>query len=308
MVEPPGLPACDQSNQTTGKRESHDIRCLGRDVKDRLSPFGTVSLSVGTITRLLSPAMSRLSDETAPLLDGRQRHHHDRQNPELSPKPPKPLDPACDPLGRRPSPCGSSSAPASSSSSSTSDRVTSRSTVPDVACIDAVSSQLTTLECAWLFAAIFLVGCAYSLESQVLSTYQPYATSSFSLHSYLSTINLLRSVVAVAFQPAAAKVANVFGRFEVILLSTVCYVLDMAIESTASSVYVFCVGAVVYQISYTCLVLLFEVLVADFSSMRARVFLSYVPALPFIVNTWISGTVTAAVLKVSTWRWGIGMW
>ncbi|POR36727.1 Siderochrome-iron transporter Sit1 [Tolypocladium paradoxum] len=183
-----------------------------------------------------------------------------------------------------------------------------RSRAPGVARMEAVSSQLTALERAWLFCGIFLVGYAYGLESQVRSTYQPYATSSFSLHSYLSTINVLRSVIAVAVQPTAAKIADVFGRFEIVAISTVCYVVGMAIESTAASVYAFCAGAVVYQVGYTSIVLLLEVLVADFSSMRARVFFSYIPALPFIVNTWISGSVTAAVLSVTTWRWGIGMW
>ena len=174
--------------------------------------------------------------------------------------------------------------------------------------MEIVSARLTTPERVWLFCSIFLVGYAYGLESQVRSTYQPYATSSFSLHSYLSTINMLRSVIAVAVQPTAAKIADVFGRFEIVAISTVCYVVGMAIESTASSVYAFCAGAVVYQIGYTCIVLLLEILVADFSSMRARVFFSYIPALPFIINTWISGSVTSAVLSVTTWRWGIGMW
>jgi len=183
-----------------------------------------------------------------------------------------------------------------------------RSRAPGVARMELISSQLTTLERTWLFFSIFLVGYAYGLESQVRSAYQPYATSSFSLHSYLSTINVLRSVIAVAVQPTAAKIADVFGRFEIVAASTVFYVVGMAIESTASSVYTFCLGTIIYQVGYTCMVLLLEVLVADFSSMRARVFFSYIPALPFIINTWISGNVTAAVLAVTTWRWGIGMW
>lgn len=183
-----------------------------------------------------------------------------------------------------------------------------RNRAAGVARMEIVASQLTTWERVWLFFGIFLVGYAYGLESQVRSTYQPYATSSFSLHSYLSTINVLRSVIAVAVQPTAAKIADIFGRFEIVVASTVFYVLGMSIESTASSVYAFCAGAIIYQIGYTCIVLLLEVLVADFSSMRARVFFSYIPALPFVINTWISGNVTSAVLAVTTWRWGIGMW
>lgn len=174
--------------------------------------------------------------------------------------------------------------------------------------LESLPSKLTLSGRVWLFSGIFLVGYAYGLESQVRSAYQPFATSSFKLHSYLSTINVLRSVVAVAVQPTAAKIADLFGRFEVILLSTMFYVLGMAVESTASSVYAFCAGAIIYQIGYTAIVLLLEVLVADFSSIRARVILSYIPALPFIINTWISGSMTSAVLSITTWRWGIGMW
>ncbi|PHH90058.1 hypothetical protein CDD83_4630 [Cordyceps sp. RAO-2017] len=211
--------------------------------------------------------------------------------------------------GGRPSSLSSSTSPSSTSSRPPSVAPDGfRGRAPGIARMDVASARLTTAQRAWLLAGIFLVGYAYGLESQVRSAYQPYATSSFSLHSYLSTINVLRSVIAVAVQPTAAKVADVLGRFEVVAASTVCYVVGMAIESTAGSVYAFCAGAVVYQIGYTSIVLLLEVLVADFSSMRARVFFSYIPALPFIVNTWISGSLTSAVLAVTTWRWGIGMW
>ncbi|KAL6876863.1 major facilitator superfamily domain-containing protein [Trichoderma novae-zelandiae] len=177
-----------------------------------------------------------------------------------------------------------------------------------VARMEAASARLSPMERFWVFAGIFLIGYAYGLESQVRSTYMPYATSSFSLHSYLATINLLRSVVAVAVQPTAAKIADVFGRFQVVAASTLFYVVGMAIESTSGSVYSFCAGTLLYQVGYTCIVLLLEILVADFSSMRARVFFSYIPALPFVINTWISGSITSAVLRFTTWRWGIGMW
>ncbi|KPM41470.1 Siderophore iron transporter 1 [Neonectria ditissima] len=172
----------------------------------------------------------------------------------------------------------------------------------------AVSATFTLADRAWLFASIFLVGYAYGLESQVRSAYQPYATSSFRLHSYLSTINVFRSVVAVAVQPTAAKVADVLGRFEVVAASTLLYTAGIALEASATSVEAFCAGSIVYQAGYTCIVLLMEVLIADFSSMRARVFFSYIPAVPFLVNTWISGSITSAVLAATSWRWGIGMW
>ncbi|KAK1464261.1 major facilitator superfamily transporter [Colletotrichum paranaense] len=177
-----------------------------------------------------------------------------------------------------------------------------------VAHSDTVANQISSAERVWLFVGIFLVGYAYGLDSQVRGTYQPYATSSLNLHSSHSTINVLRSVIAVASQPTAAKVADIYGRFETIAASILFYVVGTALEASASSVEVFCLGAVLYQIGWTCIVLLLEVLVADFSSMRSRVFFSYIPAIPFVFNTWISGNVTSAVLRVTSWRWGIGMW
>ncbi|TPX08015.1 uncharacterized protein E0L32_010346 [Thyridium curvatum] len=179
---------------------------------------------------------------------------------------------------------------------------------PGVARIEAISAQLTQRERIALFFGIFLVGYAYGLDSQVRSAYQPYATSSYSLHSYQATINVLRGVVAAASQPTAAKVADVFGRLEVMVVATLLYVLGTAIEASATSVEAFCAGALLYQVGYTCVVLLVEVLIADISSMRARVFFSYIPAVPFLINTWISGNITAAVLRYTSWRWGIGMW
>ena len=217
-------------------------------------------------------------------------------------------------LGYDPQPIGESSpSPPQSKSPRNSQRELRRTAATairstGVARIDAVSSQLTLAQRTLLFFAIFIVGYAYGLESQVRSAYLPYATASFSLHSYLATINVLRSVVAVAVQPTAAKIADVFGRFEVVAVSTVLYALGIAIEATASGVKTYCTGSIIYQVGYTCIVLMMEVLIADLSSMRARVFFSYIPAIPFLVNTWISGNVTSAVLANTSWRWGIGMW
>jgi SIT family siderophore-iron:H+ symporter-like MFS transporter len=50
------------------------------------------------------------------------------------------------------------------------------------------------------------------------------------------------------------------------------------------------------------------VIIADTTSLRSRLFFSYIPATPFIINTWVSGDVGAATLAATTWRWGIGMW
>lgn len=128
------------------------------------------------------------------------------------------------------------------------------------------------------------------------------ATASYQNHSLLATINVIRSVIAAAAQPAAAWIADVFSRVELIIVSVVFYTLGTIVEATAKNVQTFAGGSVLYQIGYTCVLLLVEVTVAGITSLRARLFFSFIPTLPFLINTWISGNITSAVLGSASWQ------
>lgn len=179
---------------------------------------------------------------------------------------------------------------------------------PGVTRIESFSSRLSTVQQGFILTGILLIGWSYGLDGLLRSTYQSYAASSFGVHTLLSTINVLRSVIAAAVYPPAAKLADVFGRFELIAVSVAFYIIGTIIESTALSIEAFIAGAILYQTGYTCIILLVEVIIADITSMRSRVFFSYVPAIPFLFNTWLSGSLASAALKTTDWRWGIGMW
>lgn len=56
------------------------------------------------------------------------------------------------------------------------------------------------------------------------------------------------------------------------------------------------------------MLLLVEVIVAEITSLRARLFFSFIPTLPFLINNWVSRNITSAVLGHASWQWGIGMW
>ncbi|KAF2851593.1 siderochrome-iron transporter-like protein Sit1 [Plenodomus tracheiphilus IPT5] len=179
---------------------------------------------------------------------------------------------------------------------------------PGVARIEALNAHTSLVNRCCIFFGLFLVAYAYGLDGTLRSTYQPYATAGFQQHSTLATINVLRSVIAAAAQPTAAKIADVFGRVEIVLLSIVFYILGTVIEATSTGVEAFAAGAVLYQIGYTVVIVLIEIIIADITSLRSRLFFSYVPAIPFLINTWVSGDVSQAVLQATTWRWGVGMW
>ncbi|GAB7355598.1 hypothetical protein MBLNU459_g6327t2 [Dothideomycetes sp. NU459] len=179
---------------------------------------------------------------------------------------------------------------------------------PGVARIEAINAHMTFTNRVIIGFGVFLIAYAYGLDGTVRYTYQSTALSTYGEHSLTATINVIRTVIAAAAQPTAAKIADVFGRVELVFLSVFFYVLGTIIEASATNVSGFCAGAIFYQIGYTVVTLLVEVIVADITSLRSRLLWSYISATPFIINTWISGDVTSAVLGATTWRWGIGMW
>jgi MFS family permease len=56
-------------------------------------------------------------------------------------------------------------------------------------------------------------------------TYQSQATSSFSASAQISTVGVVRAIVAAAAQPAYAKISDYFGRVSILLISCVFYVV-----------------------------------------------------------------------------------
>ncbi len=173
---------------------------------------------------------------------------------------------------------------------------------------EALAAVLTTWDRVFIFFGVFLVAFAYGLDGTLRWAYQPLATASFSQHSLLATVNVLRSVIAAAAQPTSAKIADIFGRVELVCLSVFFYVIGTIVETTSTGVSSFAAGAIIYQIGYTMIMLLVEVIVADLTSTRARLIFSYIPAMPFLITTWVSGNVSQSVLGVTDWHWGVGMW
>ena len=159
---------------------------------------------------------------------------------------------------------------------------------------------------AMLFFSLFLVAYAYGLDGNIRYTFQALATSSYSEHSLLSTVNCIKTVIAAAGQIWFARASDIFGRLTILGVSIIFYIIGTVIESQATNVARFTAGGCFYQLGYTGAMLIIEIIATDFSNLNWRLLALFIPALPFIINTWISGDVTAAVN--GNWKWGIGMW
>ncbi|GAA5915197.1 hypothetical protein JCM6882_001134 [Rhodosporidiobolus microsporus] len=174
--------------------------------------------------------------------------------------------------------------------------------------IEAVSAHLSMPLRVWVYVGIFFVSYCYTLDSTVRSTLQSYATSSFANHSLLATVNVLKSIIAAACYPAYAKLADTFGRVEMMVFCAVLYVIGTIVEATSTNIQTFCAGAVLYQFGYSAAILIPYIIIADLTSLRSRVVISVIPYTPWIINTFPSGNVVSAIEQHTTWNVGIGVW
>ncbi|BEJ14722.1 hypothetical protein CspHIS471_0404890 [Cutaneotrichosporon sp. HIS471] len=179
---------------------------------------------------------------------------------------------------------------------------------PGVRRIEAISSCFTSWHKWTLFLSIFFVAYAYGLDGTLRYFYQNYATAEWENQALISTLNVIRAVVAAAVQPAYAKISDYFGRVSVLFLSVIFYLVGTIVMAAAKNMETFAGGTVIYQFGFSGLMILVEILIADTTSLRNRLFFSYIPAMPFIINAWVSGHIIVAVMGSTTWQWGIGMW
>ncbi|KAK1921029.1 putative Siderochrome-iron uptake transporter [Papiliotrema laurentii] len=179
---------------------------------------------------------------------------------------------------------------------------------PGVRRIEAIARCFTSWHKYVLFFTIFLIAYAYGLDLTLRYLYQNIALSSFGTSAQISTVAVVRSIVAAAAQPAFAKISDYFGRLSILFIAIVFWLIGSILNAAAKDLDVFLGGAVLYQFGYTGIQLLVEVVIGDTTSLRNRLFFSYIPAMPFLLNAWVSGYIFEAVMETTTWRWGVGMW
>ncbi|CAK7234108.1 ferrioxamine B transporter [Sporothrix curviconia] len=177
-----------------------------------------------------------------------------------------------------------------------------------VARIEVLSRVISWPERLFLLFSVFVVSYVYSLDNTCRNAYQPYALSSFNEHSLLSTVVVLGTVIGAVLQPISAKLSDVFGRVELVGLALFFYTIGTIVQATSHNLPTFSGGVVLWEIGHTSVLFIMQVLVADFTSTRWRVLFSFLPVLPTLINTWVSGSITSAVLAHAGWQWGIGMW
>lgn len=179
--------------------------------------------------------------------------------------------------------------------------------------MEELNHRMDTKYRVLLYGGFAILAYVMSLDQYTTSSYLTAATSvSFSAHSTLTTVSSIKSVFQAVSQPPIAKIADVAGRLECYALCVFLYAVGRAIAAASPNIYAYCVGNSIYILGITGLFLLQNIIIADISSLRNRLFWSIFPSIPGVINVWISGNVTQSLLgaqnqHANMWRWGMGM-
>ncbi|KZT38553.1 MFS general substrate transporter [Sistotremastrum suecicum HHB10207 ss-3] len=158
-----------------------------------------------------------------------------------------------------------------------------------------------------LYIGLALASYMYSLDGSTTSYYLTFATSEFSEHALISSVQVAQGIIVAVGKPVIAKVADVTSRATAYITVLVFYVVGYIIIASAQSVGSIAAGIIIYAVGYTGLQLLTQIIIADITSLKWRGLISSLTSSPFIVNAFVGANVAGAVLEKWGWRWGYGM-
>ncbi|GAA6039855.1 hypothetical protein JCM8097_006764 [Rhodosporidiobolus ruineniae] len=179
--------------------------------------------------------------------------------------------------------------------------------------MEALSERLNTKYRILLYGSFAVLAYVMSLDQYTNRNYLTAATSvSFNAHSTLTTISSIKAVFQAVSQPPIAKISDVAGRIEAYSLCVFLYALGYIVVASSQSIYAYAAGNSINILGITGLFLLQNIIIADISSLRNRLFWSIFPSLPGTINVWVSGDIAQSLLgahqeTANMWRWGIGM-
>ncbi|KIM27656.1 hypothetical protein M408DRAFT_16535 [Serendipita vermifera MAFF 305830] len=161
-----------------------------------------------------------------------------------------------------------------------------------------------------LYISLGLAAYVYSLDNSTTYFYTAFATSSFSHHSLLASIEVAAAVILAVGKPVIARIADLQSRSFAYIIVVILYVLGYVIIGTSNSVSQFAAGRVFQAAGSTGLQLLTQVIIADITSLRYRGLLSSLMSLPYIINAFVGSKIAASITTpnpTNGWRWGYGM-
>jgi MFS family permease len=132
------------------------------------------------------------------------------------------------------------------------------------------------------------------------------ALADFQSAPAVATANILSTIVGGVLKLPIAKVLNLWGRSEGLIISLIVYILGIIILAACTGPDSYAAGYVLYWIGYDALYVILDVFIADTSGMRNRAFAFGFVSTPFICTAFTGSLAATSFIKTSGWRWGYG--
>ncbi|KAE8387013.1 major facilitator superfamily domain-containing protein [Aspergillus alliaceus] len=156
------------------------------------------------------------------------------------------------------------------------------------------------------YALVWLGFFMLALQSAVSTNVIHNAFAHFEEAPAVSTSSIVASVVSGVVRLPAAKLLNIWGRLEGLLLFVAIYLLGLIILASCNSPASFAVGYVLYWAGYDAIFLILDVFMADTSGLHNRAFAFGFASTPFICTAFTGPIAAQSFVNHMGWRWAYG--
>ncbi|KAG8826628.1 hypothetical protein FRC19_008457 [Serendipita sp. 401] len=161
-----------------------------------------------------------------------------------------------------------------------------------------------------LYISLGLAAYVYSLDYSTTYFYTPFATSSFSVHSLLSSIEVVSQIILAVGKPVVARIADLQSRPFAFTIVLTFYIVGYILIASSHSVSHYAAGRVFQSAGQTGLQILSQIIVADITPLKWRGFVTAWLSGPFIINSFIGSKIASSMTNrnpANGWRWGYGI-
>lgn len=133
-----------------------------------------------------------------------------------------------------------------------------------------------------------------------------YAYADFKASNLVSVSSVMASIIGGVLRLPIAKVLDIWGRAEGLMVMIAVQTLGLVLYATANSVAHYSAAAVIYGVGYTGVYYILGVFISDTSQLANRGLMLAISQLPFICTSFTAPLAVHIILKKASWRWGFG--
>lgn len=146
-----------------------------------------------------------------------------------------------------------------------------------------------------------------ALQSALSSTVMLAAYADFQQAPQVATSNILYSIIGGVLKLPIARMLNIWGRAEGLLVFIGVYTLGLIILAACNGPDSFAAGNVLFWVGYNSVYLILDVFIADTSGLKNRAFAFAFVSTPFICTAFTAPLAGQSFVRHSGWRWGYGV-